>query len=36
MPGYVSHPEELEACKQAVQIVQNALNTAKGIKIKSA
>jgi hypothetical protein len=36
MPGHVNRPEELELCKEAVQVVQTALNTAKGIKIKRA
>ena len=32
MPGFVRHPEELERCKAAVGVLQDALNTAKGIK----
>lgn len=36
MPGYKSQPEQLEACKAAVQILHDALNDAKGLKIKTA
>jgi hypothetical protein len=34
MPGYVPHQEELEFSKSAVQVLQDALNGAKGIKAK--
>jgi hypothetical protein len=34
MPGHVNHPEQLETFKQAVQIVEAALNKAKGIKAR--
>ena len=36
MPGHVNRPEQLEISKEAVQIVEAALNKAKGIKVKSA
>jgi hypothetical protein len=36
MPGHVNHPGELEAAKSAVNILQTALNNAKGIKAKAA
>ena len=35
MPGHVNRPEELEISKQAVQVLQQALNNAKGIKAKT-
>lgn len=35
MPGYVSHPEELALSKAALQILQDALNTAKGVKART-
>lgn len=35
MPGYVSHPEELAISKAAVQVLQDALNNAKGLKAKT-
>jgi hypothetical protein len=35
MPGYVNRPEQLEISKEAVQIVEAALNKAKGIKARS-
>jgi len=36
MPGYVSRPEELRAANSAVQILQDAVKTAKGIKAKNS
>lgn len=36
MPGYVVRREELELSQAAVQILQNAINGAKGVKAKSA
>jgi hypothetical protein len=36
MPGHVNHPGELETAKSAVQVLQTALNGAKGIKAKTA
>jgi len=36
MPGHVNHPGELEIAKSAVSVIQTALNTAKGIKTKTA
>lgn len=35
MPGYVSQPEQLEVSKAALQILQDALNTAKGVKART-
>ncbi len=35
MPGYVSHPEELAVSKAALQVLQEALNNAKGLKAKT-
>jgi len=35
MPGYVSRPDELRAANSAVQILQDAVKTAKGIKAKN-
>jgi hypothetical protein len=35
MPGYVSHPEELAVSKSALQVLQDALNAAKGIKART-
>ena len=35
MPGYVSRPEELRAANSAVQVLQDAVKTAKGIKSKN-
>ena len=35
MPGYVSRPEELRAANSAVQVLQDAVKTAKGIKAKN-
>jgi hypothetical protein len=35
MPGHVNHPEQLELSKEAVQLVEAALNKAKGIKAKN-
>jgi hypothetical protein len=35
MPGYISHPEELAVSKSALQVLQDALNTAKGIKTRT-
>lgn len=35
MPGYVSHPEQLAVSKAALQILQEALNTAKGVKART-
>ena len=35
MPGHVNRPEELELSKAAVKVLQDTLNTAKGIKIKT-
>ena len=32
MPGHVSRPEQLAISKEAVQLVEAALNKAKGIK----
>ena len=36
MPGHVNRPEQLEVFKEAVQLVEAALNKAKGIKAKGA
>jgi hypothetical protein len=36
MPGHVNRPEQLEISKEAVQVVEAALNKAKGIKPRSA
>jgi len=36
MPGYVSRPDELRAANSAVQILQDAVKTAKGIKAKNS
>ena len=36
MPGHVNRPEELAISKEAVQVVEAALNKAKGIKPRSA
>ena len=36
MPGHVNRPEQLEISKEAVQIVEAALNKAKGIKVRNA
>ena len=36
MPGHVNCPEQLEISKEAVQVVEAALNKAKGIKPRSA
>ncbi len=35
MPGYVSKPEELEAYRSALQVLQEALNLAKGLNAKT-
>ena len=36
MPGHVNRPEQLEIFKQAVGVVEAALNKAKGIKDRNA
>ena len=36
VPGHVNRPEQLEVFKEAVQLVEAALNKAKGIKAKGA
>jgi hypothetical protein len=36
MPGHVNRPEQLEISKEAVQVVEAALNKAKGIRPRSA
>ena len=36
MPGHVNRPEQLEISKEAVQVVEAALNKAKGIKARNA
>jgi len=35
MPGYVSRPNELQNANSAVQVLQDALKTARGIKLKN-
>ncbi|HJT88429.1 MAG TPA: hypothetical protein VJ732_11245 [Bryobacteraceae bacterium] len=35
LPGFVKHPEELETSIAAVAALQEALNAAKGIKLKA-
>ena len=35
MPGHVNRPEELAISKEAVQVVEAALNKAKGIKARN-
>ena len=35
MPGYVSRPDELRAANSAVQVLQDAVKTAKGIQAKN-
>jgi len=35
MPGYVSRPNELQNANSAVQVLQGALKTARGIKLKN-
>jgi hypothetical protein len=35
MPGYVSKPDEIAVSKAALQVLQEALNTAKGLKAKT-
>jgi len=34
MPGHVRRPDQLEISKEAVQVVEAALNKAKGIKAR--
>jgi hypothetical protein len=36
MPGHVNCPEQLEISKAAVQVMEAALNKAKGIKARNA
>jgi hypothetical protein len=36
MPGYVSNPERLTACKAALQALQDALEEAKGLNAKAS
>ena len=32
-PGHVDHPQELEQARAAVQVLKNAFNVAKGLRL---